>query len=341
MIRFKEIDTFRGLAAIMVVLFHCTMSRPNYDSILRFGITGVELFFILSGFVIFNSILRIENGKKFIYYRITRLYPTYWFSVCLTFSLTVIYALFKQNFVLKEAITQLVGNLTMLQFYLGIPNIDGPYWTLIIELLFYTLIWLLQITSLQKHIILIHIFLSITSVILTNYFLDNPIAAFIIYKIPIFQFIPVFLTGILFFSIYTGRIKKQLGYMLILFSVLCQISLFHVAGYVSHVINQKEYGIMLFIFAIILTLAIENKLAWVINPYTLFLGQVSYPLYLVHQYISKSILIPIFFNKLGFNFWLVLFGITIPLLLLLSNFITKKIEGPSINYFRKRLKLTP
>ena len=55
--RFKELDALRGVAALMVMFFHFSLGRalPSVFKYIRLGNTGVELFFMISGFVIFMS----------------------------------------------------------------------------------------------------------------------------------------------------------------------------------------------------------------------------------------------------------------------------------------------
>ena len=62
--RFQELDALRGIAALMVVFFHFTIGRPEAKLGFKLGTTGVDLFFIISGFVIF--ILRVKKNSNFI-----------------------------------------------------------------------------------------------------------------------------------------------------------------------------------------------------------------------------------------------------------------------------------
>ena len=83
--RYQELDALRGIAAIMVVLFHFTMGRKEANLGFKLGTTGVDMFFIISGFVIFMSINKVKTSGEFIINRISRLYPTYWACVTFTF----------------------------------------------------------------------------------------------------------------------------------------------------------------------------------------------------------------------------------------------------------------
>lgn len=112
---------------MMVVYAHL----PLFGPIDTFGQLGVDIFFIISGFVVPYSI-SLHNEKpirSFIIRRFLRLYPLYWLSV------------FFAALVAADAVPlgKLLANLTMPQYYIGIPGLLGVYWTLAFELLFYAL----------------------------------------------------------------------------------------------------------------------------------------------------------------------------------------------------------
>jgi peptidoglycan/LPS O-acetylase OafA/YrhL len=77
--RFVTLDAFRGIAAIIVVLFHAGIRFDTY--VPRFGYLAVDLFFLLSGFVLARAYDRRLAEKmgifEFIYLRIVRLYPLF------------------------------------------------------------------------------------------------------------------------------------------------------------------------------------------------------------------------------------------------------------------------
>jgi peptidoglycan/LPS O-acetylase OafA/YrhL len=51
--RYDELDVLRGFAALFVLFFHLTLFRNEAKYGFQLGITGVDLFFMISGFVIF------------------------------------------------------------------------------------------------------------------------------------------------------------------------------------------------------------------------------------------------------------------------------------------------
>src|SRR5882762_1925446 len=87
---YKSIQACRGLAALQVVLFHLggILAAPKYFGLpgfgraFIFGDSGVEFFFVLSGFII-TWVHRRDFGKPaalpaYISKRLIRIYPTYW-----------------------------------------------------------------------------------------------------------------------------------------------------------------------------------------------------------------------------------------------------------------------
>ena len=337
--RFEELDALRGIAALFVVFFHFTMGRTEYNTIFKLGTTGVDLFFIISGFVIFMSLEKISKGRDFVINRISRLYPTYWAVVSFTFLLHF-YTEYKGKLTLTDLLVQFLGNLTMFQFYLRLPDLDGPYWTLIIEMLFYIAIFLLFKIKWLKYLNIIGIVLCSSMVLLTHYFGGTQLINQIIYFIPLFQFLPLFLVGTVFYKIYTKKEKLVQNYLVVVFCLLCQIALYPYAGRSNGFINWTEYSFMLVAYFGIFTLFVNNSLTFIVNRTTLFLGKISYALYLVHQYISLSFIIPLFYNQLELNFWVVTILINLPIVIGLATIITYKIEAPYSKLMKEKLRTT-
>ena len=79
-VRFEALDSWRGIAAIMVVLFHAPIESHVHEfHLVRAGEMFVDFFFVLSGFVIAHAqVARLTTGRdlaKFLFLRIGRLYP--------------------------------------------------------------------------------------------------------------------------------------------------------------------------------------------------------------------------------------------------------------------------
>ncbi|MGI8436562.1 MAG: acyltransferase family protein [Chthoniobacterales bacterium] len=91
--RLAHIDTLRAVAALLVACAHLwerflpfstsPQSAKTWPRYFEFGITGVVLFFAISGFVIYGTLRgpREHAGRRFITTRFFRLFPAYWASV--------------------------------------------------------------------------------------------------------------------------------------------------------------------------------------------------------------------------------------------------------------------
>lgn len=173
--RFYEIDLLRFLAAIFIVAFHYAFRGNAADNFTvlafdalspfsRYGYLGVNLFFIISGFVILLSAYK-KTASDFVVSRIVRLYPAYWFCVTVTFLTILMIGSPKY----KAEFFQYLTNLTMFHKCIGIESIDAVYWTLEVELRFYFLIFIL---ILIKQLKIIKYFLGLwlaLTLILTKY----------------------------------------------------------------------------------------------------------------------------------------------------------------------------
>ena len=336
--RFQEIDVLRGFASVLVVIFHFTINLPkNY--LVKLGTTGVDLFFIISGFVIFFSINKVKSGKEFVINRFSRLYPTYWSSVFLTFILIILRSVLLTHKYDEINTKSFLANLTMFQFYLRQPDLDGPYWTLIIELIFYGLILLIFKMNMLKKINSIFIVIIIILLLIEYLQKGTMVYKVIFFGIPFFQFAPLFFAGILFYKLKTFVSGSRLYlYLLLCITLMSQILLFGTSGRSRNFISIQEYSFCLIAFYGILLMFSLNKISFIVNPVFNFFGKISYALYLNHQFLGLYFLIPIFdafqFNKLFSTFFIVF-----PLCIFTAFLITNFIEIPYNKKLREYLKL--
>ena len=151
-LRRDNLDMLRGLAALLVCLFHFTGSGFLPDGtgtrILAHGYLGFDVFFVISGFVIPLALHRAGYGVGdygiFIRRRIFRLFPAYLVSGLLVLTLWYASSLHPAFRGSRPHLTlvQGLGNLTLTADLLHTPWINPVYWTLAIELQYYLLIGL-------------------------------------------------------------------------------------------------------------------------------------------------------------------------------------------------------
>lgn len=336
--RFKEIDALRGIAALMVVVYHFMMIAPNNLSF-EIGCSGVDLFFIISGFVIFLTLKKTTSWKDFVVSRFSRLYPAYWVCVTIT-TIAIIILTHYTGPIWDKNITlaKYLANMSMLQYYFKVHNIDGPYWTLVIELIFYFLMLLLFVTNQLKNIEFIGF--ALVLLLVPYHFnatkIDHSFIHVLIVAFPIICFVPLFFSGVIFYKM---KFEKQtiFRYLTIILCLIVQLLLY--TEYMNrNYITFFEYSIMLIIYYSSFVLYVNDFLFFIINKVSLFLGEISYSLYLIHQFIGTYIIIPFAIKFLHVNFWIASFGIGLPIVIILATVINRTIEKPCMNYIRSMYK---
>jgi peptidoglycan/LPS O-acetylase OafA/YrhL len=334
--RIPELDALRGIAAIAVVIFHVFLYKPGYDWV-RFGVTGVDLFFMISGFVIFMSISHVANAREFIINRFARLFPVYWTCVTITFVLFLIQYLKVFHYPFSFSLFGVYAtNLTMLQNYFGIKDMDGSYWTLLVELQFYTLIVILYQLKLLKQIEKIGLIFLVGILIYSTVFthssaLDKNVAIYA----PIINHFSLFFAGIIFYKLYFKLINVYKAFAIILSCFLLQTLIFDHAGKAFNFLTRADYVSTLTVYFIFFMLLAYKKIIFITRKYILFLGKISYPLYVIHQFVSVYFLMPFFVNKLKLPIWMA-GSITIIFVIVLAALITNYIEIPMRVKLKKR-----
>ncbi|MEZ4394112.1 MAG: acyltransferase [Polyangiales bacterium] len=149
--RFTLIDGLRGVAAVSVMIYHyCNGDmRPYLAQVIpawtlfaaRKGWIGVQVFFVLSGFVIAYAIGRREmtlgGAARFALRRQVRLDPPYWVSIALSCAWLWGWKLSLHDHRWTPSWTNVLAHVTYLQGILQIRPIQPVYWTLAIEVQFY------------------------------------------------------------------------------------------------------------------------------------------------------------------------------------------------------------
>lgn len=333
--RESELDALRGIAALLVLLFHYS-GLPGFDlSFLLRGVTGVDLFFIISGYVIFMTLNKTNRSKDFIVSRLSRLYPSYLTAILIVVLMTVYIS--HEQF---PSARVLAGNVTMMQPFFMVPYLDDVYWTLTVELQFYVLMLLLYVTGKLQKIEMIGLVLVLT--ILAYHLVSvtySTTSKFYIWPhsfFPLINHFPLFLAGIFFY-----KMKKSgssiYRHAAIIVCFVSSIVLFQHAGKSHYFIGIVDYAAMLLIYFAAFYCFIFGSLKFIAVKPLLFLGSISYCIYLIH-------LTPgyILFNILSESFqWnrIVSTLFTITLVIAVATLVTYAIERPVIRFLRK--KLTP
>jgi len=284
--RLLQIDGLRAIAALLVVAYHYTYGfEERFHHVtplgvtLPFGYLGVYLFFAISGFVIFMTLDRCRQPMDFVASRFARLFPAYWAAVAITFVTMQVISVPNYDITWPQAL----ANLLMVHAFFGVPDVDGVYWSLQIELLFY--IWMLAAWSLG---LLRHsLALSFTWVgaglayAIAHYQLGIAIPA-TLPRFLLLESIPWFVIGM---TAYTTLRDRQWRPAHLLLLALC-VTTIALRG-------EAERAIAAVASAALLLLASRGFLPWLTLRPLVFVGAISYPLYLVHEKIGWAVLLAI------------------------------------------------
>ena len=297
-VRFYEIDLLRFVAALSVVFYHYTflgVTRPEYNPlrfpefvpITKYAYLGVELFFIISGYVVLLS-AQGKTVRQFFVSRITRLYPAYWVACTLTFLVKIIWgagtnARLQMADDLGAGLMQYVYNMTMFQSFLGIANIDGPYWSLGIEITFYFLISLLIGYYLLRYVDWF-LLLWLGYVALPKLAYGGTLFAELFFR----GYAPYFIAGMLFYLMQQPQGRTRFRYMLLAAAYLLAIkacmgkakllsTLFHVD------MNPGVVAIVITIFFLVFVLIAARKVDLSSYGWLKWAGSLTYPIYLLHS----------------------------------------------------------
>ncbi len=325
------------------------------------GHSAVILFFVLSGFVLTISLLtRKQSYKTFILRRIFRIYPVLFISIIIAFLLHLfigqnpipLYAQpqWYQYYVagpIKITIGDLLGHLALTGIRPGHSFLNSPIWSLVhemrISLIFPLLVLLLSMDKKLAMFITLGFFLSIFGEMASNFMVMAKYVKTInvvIFETPLYSilqtiyYLVFFLMGIGLAikreKIYTAinKLPEAAKFISVIIAVIFLIYFDSVTT--SFVDYLRGIGaIMLIAFAY----SWDRFKVWLSMPIFVWLGKISYSLYIVHWLIIYSV-----FELLGNSIplWQCV-AATIILSLISAQLMSKFVEYPCINFGKRIL----
>jgi peptidoglycan/LPS O-acetylase OafA/YrhL len=341
--RVNEIDLLRLVAALAVVFHHYAfrgyaadgmtlMPYPWLAPLAMYGYLGVQLFFMISGFVI---LMTASSGslKNFVISRLVRLYPAFWACCTLTFLVCLAWG----GAVYPVSISQYLVNLTMLGGFVGVPAIDGVYWSLFVEMRFYALValvlWLGKIGRVQLWLSIWLALALVLELLPSTLPLMGKLRFLLIYN-----YAAWFVAGAACYLIWRHGVSWQRVALLPLCWLLAALqALRGLSGFEAHYHVRPDPVVTLLlvsaIFALMLAVALRRTGPIGRRPW-LLAGALTYPLYLLHQNIGFIV-----FNHAYplFNPHLLLWGMVL-LMLGVAFLVNRLVERPFAPKFKALLE---
>jgi peptidoglycan/LPS O-acetylase OafA/YrhL len=284
-------DGLRALAALLVLLPHSEGLFSYWQSPSRitqlvlwacpFGRCGVQIFFVLSGFVIAYTLRNQRIGLtyigRFILRRSVRLDPPYWAAIALFCAYILLQRHASPSPPPLPSAPQVMAHLFYLQNILHYGDINIVFWTLCIEIQFYIvfclLIWLVQRTMNGNRGVFLLVFLASLAWPIRYADVDNITAWF-----PLHWY--AFLIGAIVWWTIDSSFPLRVGYGSV--AILLAIAL--VRWDVRPFVVGCTAGALLYAHNT------NNMYRWLRNDLMQFLGRLSYCIYLVHVPVAGVVL---------------------------------------------------
>lgn len=336
--RLHVLDGMRLAAAVMVVMYHYMAYGgwprpvaeifPETFPIASYGYLGVELFFLISGFVICMSAWG-RPLKDFFVSRVVRLYPAYWFAVIATSVAVAVIPGGRGHLPWNDILT----NLTMLQEPLGVAPVDAVYWTLFAELRFYLLFALLAWWGLTYRRVLLFCCVWGAATILVAPAPPGPLRLLLMPEHSWF-----FIAGMAFYLMYRFRPN------LMLFGV---VGVSYCASLAPAIDTYKKLTflgdrpawpvlVLLAVFFGLMALVATGKLAGMRWTWLPIAGALTYPLYLLHEFIGWELFRYFSHATPHVSPWALITAVFLGMLAL-SYLVHRLVERPLGRYLKRNL----
>lgn len=285
--RLLHIDCARALAAVLVMLIHLAERVPDRESsfilntlvtlqhYIDLGAIGVFLFFIVSGYVVSESIIvhQGDNIKKFVISRFFRLYPAYWLALLLG----VI------EFGNAHSVYVYLTNITMTQQFISISHVYWLFWTLTVELVFYfCCIVFYKLKIIQNLNLLCYIFVALTVFAAFSATIRYYFDIIVPFGWP--MWISLFVGGAILRRIDVDQPQKWGRYCWMGGGYLLCILVVSFGIWHDPEVYQRSWHQGFFSLAISVSLFVAINYLWRIqSSIGAYLGRISYSIYLLHM----------------------------------------------------------
>lgn len=294
--RIQIVDYYRFAAAIMVIAYHYFFGGiaggkitsiehvPGLVDIAKYGYLGVDLFFLISGFVIAQSAVG-KTARKFAVDRMVRLYPAFWTGMLLTALVVAVWG----APVFAVTVQQVAANLTMMPTVFRQLPVDGVYWTLVFEIKFYALIGLLVFFNQAKRLATLMPLWAIGMAVLS--FAAPALSERVDF---LGSFYLLFAAGAIIASVRAGgwTVLRAVG-LAAAFAASLPLELSRANGIADNrgvVFDPVVILILTTLFFVMLLATTSRSVATLTLPGATLAGALTYPVYLVHAHIGYIVL---------------------------------------------------
>lgn len=352
-----KLESWRGIAAIIIVLYHSSFTVFDNNPLMKNSFLFVDLFFILSGFVMALSYSeKITNGlnfKNYILLRLARLYPLHFFTLIVW----LIYLLAKQYLFIQgyggssqfnessnENIYSFLTHLTLTQSMWLNEQVSWnmPSWSISTEFFAYIFFFFIHKLCKPSRYIVICIAISLLAY-LSIYFIVGSNHLGLTADGGFIRCLGAFYIGVLIYKSKIHQFKpigKHINICEFLVIILLITVLFFADNFINQLITVLCMGLIIMVFANknngVIGSILESKALKTI-------GKWSYSIYMTHSIINS--VIEVFITNLfpqAYNHFSTSTNVAINLFILITTIYTSKytyiyIEEFFKNKFKNRI----
>ena len=355
--RLRALDGLRGVAILLVMGFHYFYHLESFyykstlypygetfSSVLifKYGYMGVELFFIISGFVIAMTLESSRSVIDFVIRRFARIWPALIVSAILTFFLLnwsdAPFALHRRQF-WPNFLPSLT--LTPPSLWSGwFPKVDyvtGVYWSLVVEIRFYMiaviLFWLFSREKLARNLVIFTLVVYIARALLRRA-MPGYNGVYDALFIP--DYLPWFAAGAVFYELYKERLAKGAALIMLamIYALIARVSTNYAMIGRDPVFASAAALVFMVLFWFLATKPAPMRL-FEVRP-LVWIGECSYSIYLYH-YAVGMILISQVSKTIGLAPQLLLVAAISLLVLAVGRVSYTVVENPARRWLTKLL----
>ena len=285
--RSGALDLFRFLAVVVVFFAHYTdtfnyvykivPASLKWAPITHYATSVLLIFFMISGYVVTMTSMK-RNLKDFLIARLSRLYPLFWISCIVAFTLPRI--IHHNTYLTYSTLKQLLANMTMMPQVFRYEMINPAFHTLLTELGFYFFIAIIILFKLWDKILIVFV---VVLAYCVAYSQDTSLSLHI--------FIPPFIAGMLFYFIKIKYKTSWMLYVLLAVNYFCTLTTGRFLVIILNDYYKNPHGLSVLTMNVIITVIyVLFYVIVIVKPVikdrklTRTLGEIAYPFYLFHLY---------------------------------------------------------
>lgn len=357
--KIKSLQVMRGIAALIVVMFHYNYFLKEgsaysgiYNSLFSWGVIGVDIFFVISGFIMIYTTTNLTHGfasfKKFLLNRLFRILPVYYFGLLVAFFIGGAMSIFHYH----EKVENIISALTFTVYrnditphYIDDAGLYNVRWTLNYEMYFYIvfsvcMFFRFRLLALAAWaltaVVIVPALSGFTPTLNTHgYQFEKPLYGLLTNPL-ILEFLIGVVCAYAFIALKKYHYSLKINFLFSAIAVLSTVYLICglINGYVFAVHLPSTIIVGVFLFSLCMAEPLIKKY---IPDFLVKLGDISFSLYLLHTLVGIFLFKKIGNLYSGDAYKILVVVIAVMVSIIAAYFSHKYIEVKFVNYLKRKM----